>query len=262
MAQGWISLHRKIQKHWLFDEKRKFSKFEAWVDMLMMANHKPNKFLLGNELIELKEGQFVTSELKLMERWDWGKNKLRLFLDLLEKDGMIVKKSDRKKTTITICNYKDYQTSDFKNGPQADHKRTDNGLITDTNNNVNNVNNENKLVSSISPVNVIHFYENNFGPIRPFVSESIDKWIDDLGEELVVEALKVALKDQKNFSYAEGVMRNWASKNYKTINDVEADKKQHERSKEVKNSGSIAESITRNQSDLGQYDFGNNKRKV
>lgn len=238
MAQGWISLHRKIQEHWLYDEKRKFSKFEAWVDMLMMANHKSNKFLLGNELIELKEGQFVTSELKLMERWDWGKAKLRTFLVLLENDGMIVKKSDRKKTTITICNYRDYQTSDFKNRPQADHKQTDSRLRADTNNNVNNVNNvnnENKLVSSsISPVNVIHFYENNFGPIRPFVSESIDQWINDLGEELVIEALKVALKDQKNFSYAEGVMRNWASKNYKTINDIEADKRQHERSKEVK----------------------------
>jgi uncharacterized phage protein (TIGR02220 family) len=149
--QGFIMLHRKVQQHWLYDEKRKFSKFEAWVDMLMMANHKANKFVLGNELISLEKGQFVTSELKLMERWDWGKAKLRSFLELLESDGMIVKKSDRKKTTITICNYSIYHGFETDNRPQSDreqtagrpqsdYNQTDNRLITDTNNNENNDN--------------------------------------------------------------------------------------------------------------------------
>src|SRR5690606_37679066 len=111
--QGFVKLYRQIQDHWIYQEKRKFSKFEAWVDMLMMASHKDTKFVLGNELIEIKKGQFVTSELKLMDRWNWGKSKLRSFLEMLEKDGMITKKSDRKKTTITICNYgvyHDYET--------------------------------------------------------------------------------------------------------------------------------------------------------
>jgi len=136
--QGYIKLYRSIQSHWLYQEKRKFSKFEAWIDMLMMANHKDNKVVLGNDLIEVKRGQFITSELKLMERWGWGKSKLRSFLELLEKDGMIVKKSDRKKTTITICNYSVYQDNETKNRPQSDREQTDNGLITDTNNNDKN----------------------------------------------------------------------------------------------------------------------------
>jgi len=136
--QGYIKLYRSIQNHWLYQEKRKFSKFEAWIDMLMMANHKDNKVVLGNDLIEVKRGQFITSELKLMERWGWGKSKLRSFLELLEKDGMIVKKSDRKKTTITICNYSVYQDNETKNRPHSDREQTDNGLITDTNNNDKN----------------------------------------------------------------------------------------------------------------------------
>lgn len=139
--QGFIQLHRKIQDHWLYQEKRKFSKFEAWIDMLMMASHKDTKFVLGNELIEIERGQFVTSELKLMERWTWGKSKLRSFLDLLEKDGMIIKKSDRKKTTITICNYSVYHDYETKNRPQSDHEQTMNRLSSDTINNDNNVNN-------------------------------------------------------------------------------------------------------------------------
>src|SRR5690554_2898833 len=127
-------------EHPLYQEKRKFSRFEAWIDLLLLANHKDNKFLLGNELITVERVIFITSELKLMERWGWGKSKLRSFLEMLENDGMIVKKSDRKKTTITICNYCIYQGSEMENRPQTDYKQTDNGLITDTNNNDNNVN--------------------------------------------------------------------------------------------------------------------------
>jgi hypothetical protein len=134
--QGFIKLHRQIQDHWLFDEKRKFSKFEAWVFMIMQANHKDNKFVLGNEIVELERGQFVTSELKLMETFDWGKAKLRSFLELLEKDGMIIKKSDRKKTTITICNYSVYHDYETESRPQADHEQTASRPRADTNKNV------------------------------------------------------------------------------------------------------------------------------
>lgn len=140
--QGYIKLQRKIQEHWIYQEKRKFSKYEAWLDMLMMANHKPNKFVHGNELVEVDKGEFITSELKLMERWDWGKNKLRLYLDLLEKDGMIVKKSDRKKTSITICNYCIYHHYETESGPQADQDQTASGPQTDTNKNVKNDKND------------------------------------------------------------------------------------------------------------------------
>jgi len=52
--RGWIKLHRKIQEHWLYQEKRKFSRFEAWIDLLMMMNHEDSKVILGNEIIERK----------------------------------------------------------------------------------------------------------------------------------------------------------------------------------------------------------------
>lgn len=142
--QGFIQLHRRIQDHWLYQEKRTFSKFEAWIDMLMMANHKDNKFLLGNELVEVKRGEFITSELKLMDRWKWGKSKTRNFLSLLENDEMIVKKSDRKKTTITICNYSLYHDKEKEIRPQSDHNQTDSRPIADTNNNDKNVKNDKK----------------------------------------------------------------------------------------------------------------------
>lgn len=143
--QGWIKLHRQIQDHWLYKEKRTFSRYEAWIDLLMMASHKDTKFVLGNELIELEKGSFVTSELKLMERWHWGKSKLRSFLEILEKDGMIVKNSDRKKTTISICNYSIYHDLETENRPQADQEQTASRLPADTiKNDKNDKNDKNK----------------------------------------------------------------------------------------------------------------------
>lgn len=141
---GWISLHRKIMDHPFYKERRKFSKYEAWLDIMMLANHQDNKFIHGNKLVEVERGSFITSELKLMERWDWGKEKLRSFLKLLEADGMIIKTLDRKQTTIKVLNYGDYQPSpDHKqtnNRPLSDHDQTVVRPSPDTNNNVNNDN--------------------------------------------------------------------------------------------------------------------------
>lgn len=142
MAQGWISLHRQLQEHWLWDDKP-FSMGQAWIDMLLLANHSENEFLLGNELVRVETGSFITSELKLMERWGWSKTKVRSFLNLLQKQHMIVKNSDRKKTTITIEKYSDFQDLETTKKPRKNHRKTTEEPQKDTNNNDNNDNNEN-----------------------------------------------------------------------------------------------------------------------
>ncbi len=48
MSKGWISMHRKMQEHWLWDEKRTFSNLEAWIDILLTVNHTEKKVLIGN----------------------------------------------------------------------------------------------------------------------------------------------------------------------------------------------------------------------
>lgn len=117
---GWVKVYREIQEHWLYKEKRVFSKYEAWFDMLLMASYKDTKFQLGNEIINQARGEIITSELKLMEKWNWSKCKLRNFLSLLESDGMITKTSDRKKTAINIVNYSKYQDTPTTERPIED----------------------------------------------------------------------------------------------------------------------------------------------
>ena len=99
--EGWIKAHRNLQQHYLWQDKP-FSKGQAWIDLILLANHKDNKFILGNEAIEVERGSFVTSEIKLMDRWGWSKSKVRDFLKLLQNDSMLIKKTERKKTSENL----------------------------------------------------------------------------------------------------------------------------------------------------------------
>lgn len=71
-------------------------------------------------------------------------------------------------------------------------------------------------------VSPFDFYQQNFGMINPFMSESIGLWIDDIGEELVIEGMKRALKQQKSWKYCEGILKDWHKHNVRTINDMNA----------------------------------------
>lgn len=113
--EGWIKIHRKIQDNWLWQEKRKFSKFEAWMSLLLKANHKENKILFGNKIINIEAGSFITSEVKLADEWGWSRITVHKFLVVLQNDKMIVKKGTTKYTSISIENWALYQFQEQQN---------------------------------------------------------------------------------------------------------------------------------------------------
>src|SRR5690606_32534716 len=114
--------------------------------MLMMANHKENKFLLGNELVEVERGQFITSIRKLGERWNWSNTKVSQFLDLLKSDEMIDFKKDTKKTVITIGNYGVYHDGENTKKTQNEHEKDTERTQKHTNKNVKNDKNEKEVI--------------------------------------------------------------------------------------------------------------------
>ena len=148
MQQGYIKLHRQLQDSWIWFDDDKFSKGQAWVDLLMLANHKDNKIPFNGDIIIIKRGQHLTSMRKLASRWNWSISTVSRFLNLLEKDEMIVKNSDTNRTLITIVNYGKFQdrgttdgtTHGTTNGTK-DVQRTVQSLPI--NNNDNNINNDN-----------------------------------------------------------------------------------------------------------------------
>ena len=106
--EGYLKLQRKFYDHWLWDEKRTFSKAEAWLDLLQLAAFAPSKRMIRGQLIRLDEGECVASVRYLGERWQWGKDKVAKFMSLLESDAMIRRMSRQGETILILCKYKEY----------------------------------------------------------------------------------------------------------------------------------------------------------
>lgn len=137
---GWIKLHRSVQTNWLWDDKP-FSRGQAWIDLLLLANHSDGKGISKGQPVEYKTGTVHYSILSLSERWGWSRHKVRDFLDALERDHMVVQKRTPQGTSITIENWGVYQTlgtpEGTTEGQQKDNKRTQTIINKNKKNNKN-----------------------------------------------------------------------------------------------------------------------------
>jgi len=127
---GWIKIHRTIKDHWLYTEKRTFSKFEAWHDILIMVNFSDAKAIIKGKLYDIKRGQSILSLDSWGKRWNWDKSKVRRFLNALESDKMVVLLSDNITTRLTVCNYESYQGERNANETQKKRKLNTNEIQT------------------------------------------------------------------------------------------------------------------------------------
>lgn len=242
---GWISLHRSIQKHWLFEEKRKFSRFEAWIDILMMVNHTDNKIMHDGDLITVKRGQRITSLRQLGERWSWSITKVDKYLKILESDGMLDVKKDTKKTVLTVVNYDDYQDEDLKKRRRNDSEKTEKKHRSNTektqkktNNNDNKENNENNddndVVVGDDFASIYNLYQENIEQVpSPITTEKLIQDIDHYGKELVVYAIKkAALNNSHNYKFIDYLLKDWRKRNLTTIKAVKQYEQQRQEQKE------------------------------
>ena len=239
---GWISLHRSIEDHWLWETDRAFTRLEAWIDILLMVNHKERKIMIGNDLITVKRGQKITSIRKLCERWSWSNSKVKKFLELLERDEMLIVKSDTKKTVITVVNYDFYQSQDYKKRHESDTETTEKRRENDTkatrkhtNNNDNNEsimnNNVNKSVGVVSEnlnqdySEIISEYNKlAFGLPTPRTYEQIEEWLKLHNKELIIHVMQYAHDlGKNNISYVNGILRNAKQKQIETVEDFESE---------------------------------------
>lgn len=242
---GWISLHRSIQKHWLFEEKRKFSRFEAWIDILLMVNHTDNKIMHDGDLITVKRGQRITSLRQLGERWSWSITKVDKYLKILESDGMLDVKKDNKKTVLTVVNYDDYQDGDFKKRHRKDSEKTEKKHRSNTektqkktNNNDNKENNENNdnndVVVGDDFASIYNLYQENIEQVpSPITTEKITQDIDHYGKDLVAYAIKkAALNNSHNYKFIDYLLKDWRKRNLTTIKAVKQYEQQRQEQKE------------------------------
>lgn len=210
--EGWISIHRTLQNHFLWEDKP-FSKGQAWIDLLLLVNHSDNKIMIGNEVINVERGSHITSEIKLMKRWGWSKSKVRNFLLLLENDSMIVKKTDSKKTTLTICNYDVWQDMKTAKRPEKDCKKTAKRLQKDTNNNDNNENNDNndnnKENTYVKKITDFFNEQCNSFPKILKITDKRKKAIKSRIKEHGIETILEVLEKANNSDFLTGKKTDW-----------------------------------------------------
>ncbi len=137
---GWIKLHRKISDNAFCAGNSERLGF--WINLLMLANHKPNTFFLGRQLVAVKEGQFVTGRHQLSKITGVSEMKLERWLTYMENAQQIEQQKTNKYRVITICNWSSYQQDVHQNAQQMNNKRTTDEQQMNTNNNDKNEKND------------------------------------------------------------------------------------------------------------------------
>lgn len=120
---GWIKIHRSITDHWLYTEKRQFSKFEAWNDILLTVNFTSGKSIIKGKVILINRGESILSLESWGKRWSWNKSAVKRFFDLLKKDEMIELKNETVTTRLIVCNYDSYQSKENESETQTKRRR-------------------------------------------------------------------------------------------------------------------------------------------
>ena len=133
---GWIKLYRSSFENKLYFEEP-FTRYQAWIDLLLLANHKDSFFIKRGTMVKVPRGTVGYSMKELAKRWKWSINKVSRFIEILESDaiGQVKSQKNNLTTLISIVNYNRYQSiesaDEFANGNQTNSQ-------TETNKNAKN----------------------------------------------------------------------------------------------------------------------------
>jgi len=153
MHRGYFAVWRKIQDHAFYKEPREFSKLEAWLDLLMSAQHDedPQDVILGMTVLKCHYGECLKSVQTWADRWGWNPSKVRRFLSLLVQLGQIRFKSEVQTTRIIVINFAQYDPKRRANDEQTNCIRRASDEQATTDNNDNNVKNEKNNKTPLPP---------------------------------------------------------------------------------------------------------------
>lgn len=193
--EGWIKLYRQIEEHRIWYDKP-FSKGQAWIDILLMVNHKDKTILIGNTPCTVPAGSRITSIHKLAEKWGWSRTKVDNFLKLLEAEKMLIRKSDKKKTLLTVVNWATYQNGE----PKKSHEKASKKPLKSLNNNEENEKNERSNVPHEKIIG--HLNECAATSFKPTAQITQDKlrarWNEGYELEDFIKVIDHKVKEWKN----------------------------------------------------------------
>ena len=210
--KNFLPLNRSLLNHWLWKDKP-FSKGQAWVHLLLLANYKDKKMPYKGEVVTCKRGDVNLSITELAKRWGWSRNSARRFLMLLESDGMVTVNATTHRTTITLEKYGFFNnpcaTNEATSGQQVDDKWATSGQQVDTTKKVKKV----KKVEKVEK----HIY-GEYRHVR-LTDEEMNRLVAELGEDGFAECIRILdeYKEQTGKTYKNDnlAIRNWVITRYK-----------------------------------------------
>jgi len=144
---GWIKLHRKIFDNPMYFSEP-FTRMQAWIDLLLLANHSGQYFYIRGNRIDVKRGEVAHSMESLAQRWKWSRGKVLRYISQLENSQMIVQQKNHVITKLSITNYNTYQ-SDGTTDSTTDGQQT----VQQTDTNKNDKNDKNDISIKRESVN-------------------------------------------------------------------------------------------------------------
>ena len=117
MNNGYIKLWRSSTDNPLYFSEP-FTKWQAWCDLLILANHKKNTVSVRGILVTVEPGQVLAGEEFLAKRWKWSRGKVRRFMSHLSSKTVqqIVQQKNNVCTLLSIVNWNQYQSGGTANG--------------------------------------------------------------------------------------------------------------------------------------------------
>ncbi len=195
--RGYIKLHRQITENELYFSQR-FTRMQAWVDLLLLANHKPSTVFIRGIEIRLKPGQMCYSQETLAKRWGWNRKTVSTFLSMLSQREMFDTKTSNITSVISIRNWNLYQESGQQSGHQKDTK-------TDTDKNDKN---GKKIIELTRPLLIQVKKESGLYSV-------LGRFTNELGDDRVREIVTSCVRRGKKFEdenelarYLGGCKRN------------------------------------------------------
>ena len=84
-----------------------------------------------------------------------------------------------------------------------------------------------------APNDVLLFYEKNFpGTVSPLIAEKLEAWLEEVTPALAAYAIeKAVLAEKRNFSYVDGILKNWRGKGICRRKDAEIEEAQYQQRK-------------------------------
>ncbi|OEH53144.1 hypothetical protein AQ616_17850 [Oceanobacillus sp. E9] len=237
----WFKVYREIFDSDLWHD---VTTFRVFIYLIGKASFKDGFKYKG---ITLDKGQYIRSYRKLADDLSYKEGRgykkyslntiKRCVQKLVDAERLNVKETELG-TLFTILNYAKYQdledSNESKENAQSEEVRTNSERKENEDRTKGEQYQELKnlrikeLYTTTPTTDAIQFYQNNFpGEPSAFERDSMMQWIEDCGDDLVIEALKRSLdRNKRNWGYAKSILNSWHHKNIKTVEQAKAEEVQ------------------------------------